>query len=299
MKMHPSNREIADVLQRIAALLEAQDANPYRIRAYRSAAERVAGMQTPLADIIRQGDGDALQALPDIGEGIARTILDFVRMGRSEVLDRLRGETAPTDLFAQVPGIGERLAARIARQLGVHSLEDLERAAHDGRLAQVEGFGETRVRNVRVSLAGMLSRTAQRDVRQRAASEQDESPAPGRPAVETLLAVDKDYRQKAAAGALHQIAPRRFNPERKAWLPILHTHRDGWNFRVLYSNTARAHELEKTHDWVVVYYDRDGVEGQATVVTATQGPLEGKRVVRGREAESARLWAHRRDLPES
>ncbi len=54
---------------------------------------------------------------------------------------------------------------------------------------------------------------------------------------------------------------------------------------VLFSNTARAHELGKTHDWVVIYYQKDGPEAQCTVVTEFRGPLKGKRVIRGREHE--------------
>ena len=68
-------------------------------------------------------------------------------------------------------------------------------------------------------------------------------------------------------------------------MPIMHTERGEWEFTALYSNTARAHDLNKTHEWVVLYYDQDGVEDQATVVTETQGFLADKRVVRGREGE--------------
>jgi hypothetical protein len=114
--------------------------------------------------------------------------------------------------------------------------------------------------------------------------------APDGPGAATLLDIDREYREKAAAGTLRTIAPRRFNPEGKAWLPVLHTRRGPWHFTVLYSNTARAHELGRTHDWVVVYfYDDDHREGQHTIVTETQGPLAGQRVVRGREAECAQL----------
>ena len=101
-----------------------------------------------------------------------------------------------------------------------------------------------------------------------------------------LLDVDKEYRDKAKASKLPTIAPRRFNPEGKAWLPVLHAHRDHWHFSALYSNTALAHKLERTHDWVVMYYyDDHHQEGQHTVVTETRGPLTGRRVVRGRETE--------------
>lgn len=83
------------------------------------------------------------------------------------------------------------------------------------------------------------------------------------------------------------IAPRRFNPDKKAWLPILHTERGPWSFTALFSNTARAHQLGTTDDWVVIYFERDGREGQCTVVTERPGPRAGRRVVRGREDEGS------------
>lgn len=61
---------------------------------------------------------------------------------------------------------------------------------------------------------------------------------------------------------------------------------DGWEMTALYSNTARAHELGRTRDWVVIYYEDDGgTKGQGTVITAGSGPLRGRRVVAGRESE--------------
>jgi putative hydrolase len=100
------------------------------------------------------------------------------------------------------------------------------------------------------------------------------------------LSVDREYREKAEAGKLRRIAPRRFNPDNIEWLPIFHTERGEWQFTALYSNTALAHELGRTQDWVVLYFHADShVEDQRTVVTETQGPLKGRRVVRGRERE--------------
>jgi hypothetical protein len=58
----------------------------------------------------------------------------------------------------------------------------------------------------------------------------------------------------------------------------------------LYSNTPQAHKLEATHDWVVIYYERDSREGQATVVTKLNNPMKGKRVVRGREVECQQFY---------
>jgi putative hydrolase len=117
------------------------------------------------------------------------------------------------------------------------------------------------------------------------------------PDVATLLAVDREYRHDA--DRLPTIAPRRFNPSGEAWLPVLHTQRDGWHFTALYSNTAQAHQLDRTRDWVVLYYyDDEHVEGQHTVVTETHGPLTGRRVVRGREAECRKHYAGARDVGE-
>ena len=109
-----------------------------------------------------------------------------------------------------------------------------------------------------------------------------------------LLELDTEYRQRAEADKLPKIAPRRFNPSNEAWLPILRTEREGFTFTALYSNTARAHELEKTRDWVVIYYERDDKERQNTVVTETQGELRGKRVVRGRERETREFYEARK-----
>lgn len=284
-----ANEDVATVLDQIADLLETQGANRFRIRAYRNAAHTVRTADEPVADVVREGGEDALQDLPNIGAGIARVIGTYVRTGRSDLLDRLKGEVAPGELFTQVPGIGPTLARRIAEELDVSTLEELEQAAHESRLQEVEGFGPQRVRNVRVSLAGMLS-TAARRRRPRA---EGEGLPEEQPAVETLLDVDEEYRRKAEAGQLRRIAPKRFNPEGEAWLPILHTDRNGWSFTALYSNTKRAHDLDKTHDWVVLYYQRDGDEDQATVVTGTRGPLQGKRVVRGRESECRRYYDQR------
>jgi hypothetical protein len=111
------------------------------------------------------------------------------------------------------------------------------------------------------------------------------------PGVDLLLDVDREYREKARAGLLPKIAPRRYNPEGKAWLPVLHTRFGPWHFTALFSNTERAHELHRTYDWVVIFArDGDQEESQYTVVTERRGAFAGERVVRGREPECARYY---------
>lgn len=281
------------MLERVADLLEAQQADPFRVRAWRRAAETARAHPTPLATLVTESGLAGLDRLPGIGRSLASAIEELVRTGRLRMLDRLEGEVSPEDLLTTLPGIGEALAQRILG-LGIHTLEELELAAHDGRLAELPGFGERRVRAVQAALAGILGASARRharEARRRAAGQ--EAPAPARPDVATLLAVDAEYRRRAEAGELRRIRPRRFNPAGTAWLPVLHTERDGWSFSALYSNTARAHELGKTGDWAVLYFERDGVEEQCTVVTEPSGALAGRRVVRGREAECRRHYAER------
>lgn len=107
------------------------------------------------------------------------------------------------------------------------------------------------------------------------------------PSIELLLEIDEQYRYLAKAGQIRMVTPRRFNPEGKRWLPVMQMNKEGWSLNVLFSNTARSHELNKTHDWVVINYSREGHQGQCTIVTETRGEQKGDRVVRGSVAIAA------------
>lgn len=98
---------------------------------------------------------------------------------------------------------------------------------------------------------------------------------PGLTAVNTAICpLDREYRERARAGRLPRIAPRRFNPEGKAWLPVLNTRFGPWHFTAHFSNTERAHDLQRACEWVVILCtDADGAEGRATVVTECHGVL--------------------------
>ncbi len=267
------NRLVASLLREAADVLEQQGAEPFRVTAYRRGADTVDHLSDPVERILAGGGTTALETLPGVGRGIAAAISEIVRTGRWSQLERLRGELDAEHLFRLLPGVGSTLAGRLHDTLHVDTLEALEIAAHDGRLEAVEGVGRARAEAIRLALASLLGRRHR--------------PRPRRePGVGDLLDVDAEYRRRAAAGELRTIAPRRFNPEHAAWLPVLHTRRGDWEITALFSNTARAHELDRTRDWVVLYfYDGEQVEGQRTVVTEHRGALEGRRVVRGREAE--------------
>ena len=273
----PFNHEAARLLRETAELLSQQNANPFRTNAYRRAADTLESLDTDAREILRSEGPAGLIRLPFIGRGLASAIEAVAHTGRLPQLDRLRGAMEPEILFRTVPGIGPALARTIHSVLDVDTLEGLELAAHNGRLQEVPGIGPRRAESLKASLASLLRRRSPLTSRGRQP-----------PSVSILLDVDAEYRNKATAGRLTTVAPRRFNPEHLSWLPILHTDRENWHFTVLFSNTAKAHELGRTRDWVVIYfYDDDHQEGQHTIVTETRGPLEGRRVVRGREPECA------------
>jgi DNA polymerase (family X) len=269
------NEQAAEIFRECAEILRRQAANPFRVNAYIRAANVLDALQDDVRGMLEREGADSLVKLPGIGEGLAAAIDEIARTGRLSQLDRLRGEAPPETLFQTLPGVGRKLAEDIHETLHVDTLEALENAAHDGSLLTVPGIGERRAAAIRAGLAAALGRSRPR--------RRGRGPAPP---VRLLLEIDAEYRKQAEAGGLPKIAPKRFNPEGKAWLPILHTERDRWHFTALFSNTARAHELGRTDDWVVIYfYDDAHQEGQCTVVTETHGPREGERVVRGRENE--------------
>jgi len=165
-----------------------------------------------------------------------------------------------------IPGVGERLAGLI------------EEYVNSGRVELLESLRK----EVKPEDLGKVN-----------ASKKDHPPASESAplvSVPLILGIDSEYREKAAAGKLKRIAPKLLNPGKKAWLPILAASRKGWKFTVMFSNTATAHNLGKTGDWVVVYYESGRRENQCTVVTEARGPLKGKRVIRGREAECRKFY---------
>jgi putative hydrolase len=275
------NHQVSCQLREIARLLQVQQANPFRINAYLHAADTIDKLGINVGELLKEKGIDGLIALPGIGEGIARSIYEHVATGRMSRLENLRGASDPVALFRSIPAVGKVLAERIHDQLHVDSLEGLENAALEGKLQHVEGLGTKRREAIEAWLQKHLDE-------QRRRPRQIVRAGKG-PPIELILRVDKEYREKASAGRLPRITPKRFNPESKAWLPILHITHDRWHFTALYSNTARAHRLGRTSDWVVIYfYDENHREGQHTVVTETHGSLRGQRVVRGRETECLR-----------
>ena len=120
-----ANGQLAGLLEEIAELLEGQNANPFRIRAYRTAAETLRRLHRPVHEILATDGPAGLIRLPGIGRSLARSLEQLAHTGRLALLESLRGEFSVERLFETVAGIGPELAARIHEELGIETLAEL------------------------------------------------------------------------------------------------------------------------------------------------------------------------------
>jgi putative hydrolase len=293
----PSNEELAERLETVSKLLAAQGANRFRADAYHRAAETLLNLEQPACDIYFDEGIHGLESLTGVGRTISRALQQMIRGGRWPLLERLQGGDVVEQAFMSVPNIGPKLAARIHNELGIETLAELQAAAWDGRLRRMGGFGEKRIRAVRESLAARGRYTNPlRTSGSQIHMIENEIDLTAEISVAELLDVDDEYRYKAAHGELPRIAPRRFNPTAKTWLPVLHTERNEMHYTALFSNTEHAHSMGTTRDWVVIYLEdhkHQGQHGRWTVITSKFGKLRGKRIVRGREKECAEFCMQR------
>jgi len=134
------NADIARIFEEIADRLEIQGENPFRVRAYRNAARTVGELRLDLAKTIREGK--PLPRIPGIGEDLGRKLHEIAETGTAALLVRLRKQLPPgiTDLL-RIPGLGPKRVRALYQHLEVETLEQLARAARDGRIRELHGFG--------------------------------------------------------------------------------------------------------------------------------------------------------------
>jgi DNA polymerase (family 10) len=136
-----TNDELAALLAEFADRLEATGVE-YKPRAYRRAAESVAGHPTPLTDLDERGGADALAELDHVGDAIASKLHEAIETGSIEELEELRAELpAEIDALTRVEGVGPKTVGKLYRELGIETLDDLEAAAEAGEIQEVSGFG--------------------------------------------------------------------------------------------------------------------------------------------------------------
>jgi DNA polymerase (family 10) len=131
---------VAQVLRDIGLLLQLQGESGFRVRAYDLAADRIAGLAQELGPLVAEG---RLESLPGIGPALAEKITELVTTGRLGYLEELKARFPPGLLeLLKLPDLGPRKVATLWKELGVGSVEELERACREGRVRQVRGFGE-------------------------------------------------------------------------------------------------------------------------------------------------------------
>lgn len=133
------NREVADRLYEIADFLEMQDVD-YKPRAYRRAAREIESLSDDIGDFHDRGE---LEEIEGVGENIADKIAEFLETGEMEYYQELK-EELPLDIEAltAVEGLGPKSVRKLYDELGITDLEELEKAAEEDRIAEIEGFGE-------------------------------------------------------------------------------------------------------------------------------------------------------------
>lgn len=135
------NIEIAGALDDVAALLEIQGANPFRIRAYQNAARTVEAHVVAMHKMLE--DGEDLTELPSVGKQVAKHIEELVETGRLSVIDEIAKEI-PLSLIelTRLPGLGPKKARALWESLGVETIDDLEGVLKEGAVSDLKGFGK-------------------------------------------------------------------------------------------------------------------------------------------------------------
>ena len=143
-----TNDELAALLSEFADRLEATDVE-YKPRAYRRAAESVAGHPTPLTELDAEGGADALAELDHVGDAIASKLHEAIETGSIAELEELRAEMpAEVDALTRVEGVGPKTVGTLYRELGIETLDDLEAAGENEEIQEVSGFGAKTEQNI-------------------------------------------------------------------------------------------------------------------------------------------------------
>lgn len=153
------NDKVAEMLEELGDLKEILGENPFKVRAYRRAAEAIRRLTTPIEELIEQG---RLNEIEGVGASLAAKITEFVRTGKVSELEELRRKVPPSlRAFLEIPDMGPRTAWLVYERLGITTIEELEKAATEGRLRHLPGMGPKKEENILRGIQ-LLKTTAQR-----------------------------------------------------------------------------------------------------------------------------------------
>ncbi len=151
------NVAIAKVFQDIADLLELKGENVFKIRAYQKAVRAFEHLPKEIEQMVKEGAD--LKEIPGVGDAIAKKTVEMVTTGHLRYYDELRAEFPEgiSDLL-DIPGVGPKIAMRLSNELGVHSVDDLEAAVRDGRVATMPRLGDKVAENILRQLEAMRTK---------------------------------------------------------------------------------------------------------------------------------------------
>ncbi|GAN34424.1 MAG: DNA polymerase/3'-5' exonuclease PolX [Candidatus Brocadia sp. AMX2] len=140
------NHEIAALFERIANVLELKGENTFRINSYRKAARVIGDLTGDIEDLAR---AEKLTDIPGIGEGTAEKIVEYINTGKmSKYEEVMKGVSEETVALMQIPGLGPKTVAMLNRELGIASLNDLEKALQEDKLQGLFGIGDKKIENI-------------------------------------------------------------------------------------------------------------------------------------------------------
>ena len=152
------NSQIANILRKIADMLEFQNENSFKYRAYQMAAETIDSMQTPVSEMAEKGGAAELQKIPGIGKGISNQILEIIQTGQSSYFAELTRVIPASVLdLRSVSGIGLKTAQLLYRDFGVTGLDELQRLVDGGGLTSVPGLGDKTIARIKSALTRIRS----------------------------------------------------------------------------------------------------------------------------------------------
>jgi DNA polymerase (family 10) len=153
-----ANQEIADVFRRLANLMELGDENPFKIRAYRSAADTIEDTTTPLAEMVEAGGVSRLRELPGVGEAISKKIVELIETGTFKAYEEIKAKIPETTLdLLKVDGVGIKTLQILHRQFQLTNLDDFAKFVAGGGLNSVPNLGEKTSARIRASIARLQS----------------------------------------------------------------------------------------------------------------------------------------------
>jgi DNA polymerase (family 10) len=141
------NRDIAEILDKLADLLDIRGENRYRIRAYRNAALTLTGLSQNIAEMV-ENDED-IRKIPDIGKKISQKVKEIVRTGTLKQLEKIEKQIPSTlSEIMNIPGLGPRKIGVLFKKLNITSIKELQRAAQEAKVQKLRGFGKKTEKNI-------------------------------------------------------------------------------------------------------------------------------------------------------